>query len=83
MTVRTLIRNTATATAFAAMTIFASACSHNRATGDYGHVDTTAAANNTSSSSQADTAINNNINIVLEIFVNEFRIGIFFYHFTW
>lgn len=59
MNVRTLIQKTATATAFAAMAIFAGACSHNKASGDFGHVDT-AQQNMTSSTNQADTAVNNN-----------------------
>ena len=59
MNVRTLIQKTATATAFAAMAIFAGACSHNKAAGDFGHVDNSQASM-TSSTNQADTAVNNN-----------------------
>lgn len=58
MNVRTLINKSATAAAFAAMTLFAGACSHQKATGDYGHVDTTSA--NMTSSNTSDTAVNNN-----------------------
>ena len=59
MNVRTLMKNTATATAFAAITIFAGACEHKGASGDYGHVET-APANMTSASTEAGTAVNNN-----------------------
>ena len=59
MNVRTLMKNTATATAFAAITIFAGACAHKGASGDYGHVET-APANMTSASTEAGTAVNNN-----------------------